>query len=218
MNNTDVRGINLRLVPKLTFTDISVMVSVSEPDFMRTLTIKLYRGRGDDELVSKVSLNDWWKSTNNNNDDYYSLTSVVLAMPAVPTNGENYYVRLDSSLRKKTYAYTSSVAHFVADRSFHLIRLSFRPQPKQLTTTNETKNSYSTAVLIILSVISYWYREAIINALQGLPYVSITTPEFLNRLTRRFNPKEEVVVNNFMEFEEPSLTVVKRKIRARRIQ
>ncbi|XP_065202501.1 BOS complex subunit NOMO3 [Planococcus citri] len=199
VNATDVENINFITVLEPTQCDVWVFVSVQQSAHVRTLQLKLIDEEGN--IMHTVKLNEWKLSK-------YQLKTVVVTFPTLSLNNKNYYVQLDSTLPKSMYTYSSNVVQFTTNATYHGLRMDFKTELN--VPDGEVKHSYSAAVFIVLVALIYWFREQVLQTLSQLPNnYRCTMPEFLNKYTQPPKPKETE-----SPFElEPSLTIVKRKLR-----
>lgn len=206
MNTTDVENIEFVAVLEPTHCDISVFINFLHPEYLRTLNLKLISDDDDGGVIYSLKLNDWKTSR-------YLLNSVLLPFPTLPLNNKNYVVQLDSTLSKSTFSYSPQSAYFSTNKTFHLIKMAFKPELKF--SDSEIKYSYSTAIFIIILFLIFWCRESILTGFFQLQNNSrITLPEFLNHYSQQSRGKENE--KTFIEFE-PGLTVVKRKFKPRKM-
>ena len=204
MSTNDVEDINLIIIPDATQSDVSVFLESSSPDHLHSLVIRLLDDDGG--VVSSFKLGDWKVSR-------YSLRNVLLPFPTLPLDSKNYYIRLESTLPKSTFAYETQTAYFSANSTFQLIKMSFLPELRL--PDSDIKHSYASAIVILILGIAYWCKESILSALSQLQNNSgFTVSEFLNRYSQP--PKGKETEKTFIEFE-PGLTVVKRKLKPRKM-
>jgi hypothetical protein len=204
MSTNDVENINLITIPEATQSDVSVFLESSSPDHLRTLIIRLLDDDGG--VVFTYKLGDW-KMTR------YPLKTVLLPFPTLPLNSKNYYIRLESTLPKSTFAYETQTTYFSANTTFQMIRMSFLPELRLQ--DSDIKHSYASAVVILILGILYWCKDSILSTLSLLQNNSgVTVSEFLSRYTQP--PKSKETEKTFIEFE-PGLTVVKRKLKPRKM-
>ncbi len=204
MNVTDVYGIELVAIQEPTLCDVSVFIEVASPEHMRSLQIKLKNDDGG--VVQSVKMSDWKLSR-------FPLHSIWLPFQALPLNNKNYFVQLDSTLSKSTYSYHPQTRYFSANTTFQVLKMAFKPDLKF--SDGEVKHSYSAAIFIAILALIYWFRETILLALNQLQNNSrLTMPEFLNRYSQQ--PRVKDNEKTFIEFE-PGLTVVKRKLKPRKM-
>lgn len=204
MNASDVNDTNLIVILEATQCDVSVFLDIDTAEHLRTLQLKLLDDDGG--IVHTLKLSDWKASQ-------YPLKSVLLPFSTLPLNHKNYYVQMDSTLSKSTFTYAPETVYFTANTTFQLIKLIFKPELKL--SDSEIKHSYTTAILIVLLALMYWCKDSLLltlTQLQNNP--RITMPEFLSRYSQP--PKGKDNEKTFIEFE-PGLTVVKRKIKPRKM-
>lgn len=181
-----------------------MFLELDSAEHLRTLQLKLLDDDGG--VVHTLKLGDWKTSR-------YPLKSVLLPFPTLPLNNMNYCVQMDSSLSKAAFTYVPQTVYFTANNTFHLIKLSFRPELKL--SDSEIKHSYTMAIIIVLLALMYWYKDMLSLALMQLQMNSrITLPDCLSRYSQPYKGKDNE--KTFIEFE-PGLTVVKRKIKPRKM-
>lgn len=204
MSENDVEDINLITVPDATQSDISLFLESSSPEHLYTLIIRLLDDDGG--VVNTFKLGDWKISR-------YHLKNLLLPFPTLPLDFKNYYIRLESTLPKSTFAYETQTAYFSTNTTFQLIKKSFLPELRL--PDSDIKHSYASAIIILILGIAYWCKESILLALSQLQNNSgFTVSEFLNRYSQP--PKSKETEKTFIEFE-PGLTVVKRKLKPRKM-
>lgn len=181
-----------------------MFLELDSAEHLRTLQLRLLDDDGG--VVHTLKLGDWKTSR-------YPLKSVLLPFPTLPLNNMNYCVQMDSSLSKSAFTYVPQTVYFTANNTFHLIKLSFKPELKL--SDSEIKHSYTVAIIIVLLALIYWYKDMLLLALTQLQMNSrITLPECLSRYSQPYKGKD--TEKTFIEFE-PGLTVVKRKIKPRKM-
>lgn len=198
MNASDVRGIELIALLEPTECDLVVYVSVDSAEHLRTLSIKLVDD--DETVIHSIKLSDWKLSR-------YPLNSILLPFPALPLNGRNYHLQLDSSLSKSAFDFGPQMVSFTANSTYQLVKFAFKPELKF--SDGEIKHSYTAAVFFMVAALLYWCRESVLLALAQLQSNSrLTVPDLWSRYSQPAKAKENE--KTFIEFE-PGLTVVERK-------
>ena len=119
---------NLRLIAfhPISRTDISVHVVSSQPDYYRTLRVKLCTEDTPDSPIHIAKMDSHHASKIGNSYN----AGFLVHFPPLQSDSKKYFVQLDSSLSQSSYKYKTIPVYFEANSSFKHIKLNFDAERK----------------------------------------------------------------------------------------
>ncbi|KYM94379.1 PREDICTED: nodal modulator 3 [Cyphomyrmex costatus] len=174
----DIHGLRLIAFHPISRTDVSVHVTSTQPEYYRTIKVKLCRENVPDSPVH-ISKLDVQQSTSKNTNAYNA--GFLVHFPPLQADGRKYFVQLESSLSQTVHKYRTIPVYFEANSSFKYVKLTFNAERK-VDQGEMNQTSVIALPFIMLVALAFFNREKLwvwLNALlerRSKPVPSSRTP------------------------------------------
>lgn len=149
VGDSDVSGIRFSVIKAINQADVVVTVDVSEPEYLRTIKLNLYREDQPGIVMQSLKLDN----------------SPLVILPVLPMDGRRYFLQLESNLGRHNYDYLTPELSFTANTSVQHLNLRFQPRRKTMEATETIQVSLRSVLFVLLIALAVYFRQALIPVL-----------------------------------------------------